>query len=98
MKDLNNKRRKTITNKTHIRNHQKTKEGKWSRAGKQILKKNFSKWNAIQLLPTKHTKKWHLKKRYPNDKYMITALRNQELEQSVPPSAAVLHKLKGICY
>ena len=27
-----------------------------------------------------------------------TALRNQELEQSVPPSAAVLHKLKGICY
>lgn len=29
MKDLNNKRRKTITNKTHIRNHQKTKEGKF---------------------------------------------------------------------
>lgn len=29
MKDLNNKKRKTITNKTHIRNHQKTKKGKF---------------------------------------------------------------------
>lgn len=47
-----------------------------NRIGKQILKKIFSKWNAIKLLPIKETRKWHLKSGYPHDKYM-SALRNQ---------------------